>query len=76
MFKKIKMLNPFGEYLFMDDNQRLHANQIRKSQKTERGFCRQNRFADFIVIVDCVWLVGIYEAIISRVRCVSKGKAR
>lgn len=30
IFKKIKMLNPFGEYLFMDDNQRLHANQIRK----------------------------------------------
>ena len=49
--------------------------EIRKSSKTERRFCRQNRFADFIVVADCVWLVGIYEAIFSRVRCVSKGKS-
>ena len=49
--------------------------QIGKSSKTERRFCCQNRFADFIVVADCVWLVGIYEAIFSRVRRVSKGKA-
>ena len=64
------LLEHRGTYL--DDPQKV---QIGKSSKTERRFCRQNRFADFIVVADCVWLVGIYEAIISRVRCVSKGKS-